>query len=125
MKRLPTLALFCVLSACGTPQEQCINAVTRDMRVVERLIAEAEGNLQRGYGYEYVTVFETDWVDCGTAENPDRMCAIRRPEQERRAVAIDLVAEQRKLDQLQAKRAEQARAAAPAIRQCKIDNPEG
>ena len=124
MKRLSGLALLCALAACGTPQEQCINAVTRDMRVVDLLIAEAEGNLQRGYGFEYVTVMEIDYVPCGTQTNPNRVCAVRRPEQERRPVAIDLAAEQVKLTQLRAKRAQQAKAAAPAIAQCRIDNPE-
>ena len=38
------------LAACGTPQEQCIGAATRDMQVVNRLIAEVQGNLARGYG---------------------------------------------------------------------------
>ena len=124
MKHPPCIALLCLLAACGTPQEQCISAATRDMRVVDRLIRETEGNLERGYGYEYVTVIETDYVACGTEANPDRVCAIRSPEQERREVAIDLAAEQVKLTQLRAKRAQQAKAVAPTIAQCRIDNPE-
>ena len=124
MKRLSGLVLLCALAACGTPQEQCISAATRDLRVVDRLIAEAEANLERGYGYEYYTVMEIDYVPCGTEADPNRICAIRRPEQERRPVAIDLAAEQVKLTQLRSKRAQQAKAAAPAIAQCRIDNPE-
>jgi hypothetical protein len=45
MKR--ALLSLLLLTACGTPQEQCINSVTRDMRVVDRLIAETEANLAR------------------------------------------------------------------------------
>lgn len=118
--------LFCllVLVACGTLQEQCISAATRDIRVVDRLIHETEGNLDRGYGYEYVTVYELDYVDCGTESHPDRVCAVRRPEQERRPVALDLAAEQVKLTQLRSKRAQQAKSVAPVIAQCKVDNPE-
>ena len=59
MKRLTFLALA-ALAACGTPQEQCINRNTRDLRTVDRLIAEAEGNLQRGYAYETITVYEPE-----------------------------------------------------------------
>lgn len=124
MKRLGCTALLVMLAACGTPQEQCISAATRDIRVVDRLIREAEGNLDRGYGYEYVTVLELDYVRCGTESNPGRVCAVRRPEHERRPVAIDLAAEQVKLDQLRAKRAQQSRSVAPVVAQCKIDNPE-
>ena len=121
MRSAIALTTIILLAACGTPQEQCINAATRDARVVDRLIREAEGNLARGYGYEYITVFETDYVRCGTEAEP-RTCLIRRPEQERREVAIDLAAEARKLDQLRDKRRAQTLAAAPAIAQCKVVN---
>lgn len=142
MKRalLPLL----LLTACGTPQEQCINAVTRDMRVVDRLIAETEGNLARGYAYESVTVYTPRWVDCsprpvlvpngeqgvggeGMDEVPPvkpQLCLEDVPETVERAVAIDLRAERAKLDSLKAKRKQQAAAAAPAIAQCKAANPE-
>jgi len=123
MNRLPCLALVLLLAACGTPQEQCINVATRDMRVLDRLIGEAAANLDRGYGFETVTVLETDYIDCGTEAAPDRVCAVRRPEQERRPVAIDLASEQVKLDQLRTRRAQQATSLAPAIAQCKIENP--
>jgi len=123
MKRTALLMLL-LLTACGTPQEQCISAAIRDIRVVDRLIREAEGNLQRGFGYEDVTVIETDYVPCGTEAQPNRRCLIREPVTERRPVAIDLAAEQRKLDQLKAKRRQQDRAVTPVIAQCKADNPE-
>ena len=38
------LTLLVLLAACGTPQERCINGVTRDLRTVDRLIEEAEGH---------------------------------------------------------------------------------
>lgn len=124
MKRLSYLALLGFLAACGTPQEQCISKATRDIRTVDRLITEVQGTLDRGFGYEYITVWELDYVDCGTEADPSRVCAIRVPEQERRPVALDLAAEQIKLDQLRAKRVELLKSAAPVVAQCKIDNPE-
>ena len=124
MKRILSVAILAVLAGCGTPQEQCISKVTRDIRVVDRLIVEVSGNIERGYGYEYITRVEIDYVDCGTETDPGRVCAIRVPEQERIPVAIDLAAEKVKLDQLIAKRKEQVRVAAPVVAQCKIDNPE-
>ncbi len=124
MNRIWWLAALGILTACGTPQEQCVSKATRDIRVVDRLIKETSGNLERGYGYEYITVIETDYVDCGTDTEPDRVCVIRVPEQERIPVALDLAAEQLKLEQLQAKRAEKIRSVAPVVAQCKADNPE-
>ena len=129
MKRLAIAALFLV-SACGTPQEQCIASATRDMRMVDRLIGETEGNLQRGFAYEVVTVSVPVWVNCGqrpTVENPNpppHMCLDEREQTTRRAVAIDLRAEQVKLDGLKAKRKQQAKAAAQPIAQCKAQYPE-
>ena len=123
MKRLSALTLIGLLAACGTPQEQCIGKATREIRTVDRLMTEVQGNLDRGYGYEYITVYELDYVSCGTEADPSRVCAIRVAEQERREVAIDLAAEAVKLTQLQAKRKQLLRSAAPVVAQCKAANP--
>ena len=124
MKCRPVLALVGLLVACGTPQEQCISRATRDIRTIDRLMTEVQGNLDRGFGYEYYTVYELDYIDCGTETDPNRVCAIRVPEQERRPVALDLAAEQVKLNQLKAKRAQLVARVAPVVAQCRIDNPE-
>ena len=72
-----TLAMLGLVAACGTPQEQCIGRATREIRTVDRLMSEVQGNLDRGYGYEYITVFELDYVECGTEADPSRVCAVR------------------------------------------------
>lgn len=120
-----------LLAACGTPQEQCISYVTRDLRNVDRLIAETEGNLQRGYAYDWVTETVTVWVPCfdgpvGPDQHRSRggMCLDDRDVTNRRAVAIDLKAEAAKLAGLKAKRKELARAAVKQVAQCKADNPQ-
>jgi hypothetical protein len=129
VKRLAPIALL-LLVACGTPQEQCIARNTRDLRTVDRLIAETEGNLKRGYAYETVTVTEDYWDYCPRPPLPDapapkpRLCLQERETTLRRAVAIDLEAEERKLDGLKAKRNELARQAESVIAQCKADHPE-
>ena len=129
MKRILLPALL-ILTACGTPQEQCIGAATRDMRVVDRLIAEVEGNLSRGYGYENVTVYMPEWQNCTprpTPENPEpkaRMCLEEVAQTTRQAVALDLNAERAKLKSLKQKRAQQARTATNAVAQCKAQYPE-
>jgi hypothetical protein len=130
MKRLTFLTLV-ALAACGTPQEQCINRNTRDLRTVDRLIAESEGNLDRGYAFETVTVYEDYWTTCpmpapveGEPAPKPRMCLDERPVTEQRPKAIDLNEESRKLDSLKAKRKELARKAAAVIAQCKAEYPE-
>ena len=130
MKRLALVGLLGLLASCGTPQEQCINGATRDLRVVDDLIAETEANLARGYAYEYVTIYRTRFVDCtpiATPTNPSprpRDCVESEPETARRAVAIDLNVEAAKLASLRAKRSEQSRQALPVIDECKRVHPE-
>lgn len=129
MKRV-FLFVFLGLAACGTPQEQCINHATRDMRVVDRLIAESEGNLARGYAYQEETVYLPEWQDCtprpsqaDPAPKP-RMCFEQVPQTTRKAVAIDLAAEAAKLKGLKDKRAAQAKAAEAPIAACRAQYPE-
>ncbi len=130
MKRL-LLLTFVALAACGTPQEQCISRNTRDLRTVERLIAESEGNLQRGYAFETVTVYEDYWTYCerpapaeGEPAPPPRLCMDERAVTESRPKAIDLNEETRKLDSLRAKRQQLTRQAEAVIAQCKAQYPE-
>lgn len=129
MKR-PLIAALFVLTACGTPQQQCIGAGTRDLHVVDRLIGETESNLARGYGYEDVTTFVPRWVDCTpypTKKNPKpatQMCFEDVPVTTRQEVALDLGAEATKLQGLKKKRAELAKAAEPLIAQCQAKYPE-
>lgn len=125
------LSSLVALTACGTPQEQCIGAVTRDMRVVDGLIAETEANISRGYAIEETVQVRKQFVDCGfpqpTPENPNprpEKCLQDVPYETRQAVAIDLNAEQAKLASLRAKRAAQGAAVGPQIAACQAAYPE-
>jgi hypothetical protein len=112
-----------LLIGCGTPQERCIASVTRDMRVVDRLIVAVEGNLKRGYAFEEKEVLRTRFVDCSVG-GVAQMCLDDVTTTERSAVAVDLVAEAAKLASLKAKRAAQATEAAPAISSCRAEFPK-
>ncbi|MFT4151620.1 MAG: hypothetical protein QM656_15580 [Paracoccaceae bacterium] len=128
--RLVPLAALAVLAACGTPQEQCINRNTRDLRTVDRLIAESERNLSRGYAIEYSTEWRPVWVPCyGPPVRPggkpvSRMCWDERPETVSRPRAIDLNAESLKLQSLKQRRATLSRQAESVVRQCRALYPE-
>jgi hypothetical protein len=125
-------ALLCLaaLAACGTPQERCIRAATRDMAVVDQLIGEVQGNLQRGFALEEETVYRTEFEDCtpaATAAYPNpapRLCPVEVPSTTTKPVAIDLTAESAKLASLQAKRAQQGQLAQDAIAQCRAQHPK-
>ena len=129
MQRILLPALL-ILSACGTPQQNCISGVTRDMRVVDRLIAETEANLQRGYAMEERVISRTVWVRCEPQVRPDQpipgpqMCLDDIDDVVRTPRAIDLNVEAAKLASLKEKRAAQAKAASPAINACRAQYPE-
>jgi hypothetical protein len=129
MKRHALLALA-LLAACGTPQEQCISYNTRDLRTLDRLIVETEGNLDRGFAYETITRYEEYWSYCPEprrveGERPTlRPCLKDREYTVQRPKAIDLADEARKLDSLKIKRRELARKAEAVIAQCKAKYPE-
>lgn len=129
MKRLMILPLF-ALAACGTPQERCINQVAGDLPTLDRLIAETEGNIARGFAWEEVTTTRTTFVDCtphATKSDPTpatQHCVSDVEETTRKAVALDLNAEKAKLASMQERRAQLAANMAPAIEACRKTYPE-
>ena len=60
-----TLASVLLLVACGTPQEQCIRKATSQTRMLNRLIAESQTNLARGYTYRTEERHHFRWMACG------------------------------------------------------------
>lgn len=130
MKRYLMISVALGLAACGTPQQQCISQVTGNLRVVDRLVAETEANLARGYAIAQVVETRLEFVDCTRDATPNRpnprprQCVEDVPQTVSRPVAIDLNAEAAKLASLRTKRAQLATAAAPAIATCQQQYPE-
>ncbi|PZR00786.1 MAG: hypothetical protein DI533_09730 [Cereibacter sphaeroides] len=132
----PLIPLLLLMAACGTPQERCINGVTRELRVINDLIQETELNLARGYRYDEITITRTFWVPCNppivvTQPNgsqqliqPGGMCMDDEDEVIRRREAIDPISEQNKLNGLKKRQMALAKAAEPAIAQCRLLNPQ-
>lgn len=136
-RSLSFLPLCVALVACGTPQEQCIARETRDLRVVDRLIAETEGNLARGYAFEDITISRIVWVRCDPLIAPPpvegapipapaapRLCLADEEETITRPKAIDLGAERSKLAGLKAKRKALSAAANRSMAACQKAYPE-
>ena len=116
--------------------EQCISTATRELRTVDRLIAETKGNLSRGYSYETEEITRTEWVICDYVQDPaptpgaplpkprPRYCFDDVTDTVRREVPIDPALERRKLAGLEDKRRELNTRAAAAITQCQAKYPE-
>ena len=134
MKRIVLGATFGLLTACGTPQEMCILRETRDLRTLNSLIADTEGNIARGFGLQEYTQTVDYWGTCyqpqgagadGVQPPPVAFpCRRDRDITRTRPVAIDLGAERQKLVSMQSKRRDLARVAEGPIAACKAANPE-
>ncbi len=123
LHRASALGLL-VLAACASPQEQCIAAATKDLRVVTGFIAESEANLRRGYAVGSTLKTTTETVDCLDANGLKTTCEVTVPVEVETRVAIDLDAEAAKLRSLKRKQTELRRAADRQIAQCKVTHPE-
>lgn len=118
------------LAACGTPQEQCIRSVSHDQIVLDRLIAQTQGNLARGYALVDTVVTTPEMQDCtqsASASNPNpspQMCFGDVATTVTNPVAIDLTAEAAKLASMQQRRAQMVKELAPAVADCKARYPK-
>ncbi|MEO1637819.1 MAG: hypothetical protein AAFU41_01060 [Pseudomonadota bacterium] len=127
--RAATIILpLALLAACATPREQCIDNVTRDTRVLASLINETRGNLARGYAIEERQEVRTLRRTCQGRNEDGTTFAFRCDDTEtfttRVPVAIDLNAEQAKLESLEERFAVTQAASNQAVAQCIATNPE-
>jgi hypothetical protein len=127
MRRFAVATLL-LLVACGTPQEQCIRRETQDLRTLDRLIAETEQNISRGYAIEEYQTWEWETYTCyrpGPDGQPEAgTCQRRVPDIDTRPVSINVDDERAKLRSMQTKRIELARRAAAAAEACRRAYPE-
>lgn len=104
MRRAAFLVPLLALAACETPQEACLRGISREASIVEGLIAQTQGNLQRGYAIEEDQVVRTvpDFCEVEDDEGRERLVFCDRTEVRdvSRPVAIDPEAERAKLDGL-------------------------
>ncbi|MFN3662018.1 hypothetical protein [Yoonia sp.] len=121
---LPLLAL----AACATPREQCINQATRDLRVLTNLVTETQGNLARGYALAEDQQVRTVRRTCRGRNSDGTTFRYRCDETETftttRPVAIDLNAEQAKMNSLLERQRQQRAASDQTVAQCIAIHPE-
>lgn len=120
---LPLLA-----AACATPRESCISQAQRELRVVNSLVAETQGNIARGYAIDTRQDVRTVQSICqGRAPDgtPIRIgCQEVETFNRRVPVAIDLNAETRKLNSLLDRQVQMQRTSDQAVQQCIAIHPE-
>lgn len=126
------ICLPLIVAACGTPQEQCIRRNTDEYRTVQNLLAEVEGNLQRGYAWKERQVKRTRYETCTRKikNSEGEETVITEPcwrdvvETVEYRDPIDPIAEQRKAEGLRIKAAQLRSHADQVVIACRAAYPE-
>lgn len=126
--RAALLIVPLMLTACATPREACIADVSRQASIINHLIEETQGNLERGYALEQRQRIRTRRSFCrGSHSNRsrsrnrcDRIDTITRNV----PVAVDLEAERAKLASLQLRQQQVAVNTQAGLSQCLASYPE-
>lgn len=126
------ISALLALTACGTPQERCIRNQTSELRTVQNLLAEVEGNLARGYAWQEREVIGQEWDDCPRVvrrRDGDRdiiyvPCLRTVTDTEHYRVPIDPASESRKRDNLRERRDVLIQQAEAGVRACRTAYPE-
>jgi hypothetical protein len=116
------LALCAALAACATPRAQCDAGATRDLRIIEGLITETEGNIARGFAIARETDVRPTLEVC-VAGDLVSLCSVNETFVRERPLAIDRSEERRKLTSLRERRAELQGPTRAALAQCAAQFP--
>lgn len=128
MKKSLILLPILALAACATPRESCISQAQRTVRLLDRQISTAQGNIQRGYALATVQDVHTINTHC-TGTNEDGS-TFRFPCQEVETVdrqvpvSINVAEERAKLADMQSRRTTATRTAEQQVQQCIAVHPE-
>ena len=114
-----------LLAACATPYEICIAQAQQDIRVLDGLIAQTRGNIQRGYALQQQEQIDTVEQYCGEQNGQPVFCEVPVVEVFEVPVAIDMDSEQAKLASLLKTRDRKQREAQQAAARCAARYPEG
>ncbi|SIO16402.1 hypothetical protein [Vannielia litorea] len=128
MRHFLPLLLIPLAAACATPREACVNRAAKDLKVMNKLIAETRANVDRGYAVEREAYVTSGFRMCvGSKKENVGVTWCHRPETRYRTrqVAIDPAAEQRKLRNMIVKRDQLEREAQARIAACRQAYPEG
>jgi len=123
MRRL-VLSFPLFLAACATPFEICVANANQELGVMNRLIAEKQRDVDRGFAIKSEDYLVNESQVCGEVGGKKIYCDIPVVNTRDVPVAIDLVAERAKLSAMIAKQAQLSRGVESAIADCRLRHPE-
>lgn len=101
---LTLLVLAAAVAGCAGTSGPCARPEARELRTVEKLIAETRADMARGYRTETSASNPSVNFCLGSGGGTVGVAFCADPSQHRRTVALDMAAEERKLDALEARR---------------------
>ncbi|MDH3262802.1 MAG: hypothetical protein OEM24_02265 [Paracoccaceae bacterium] len=103
--RRALLATALLLAACGPNRyDDCVARAQAELETVDRLIAETDANLLRGYALEPDTGQSGGFRLCAGGDSPLSVCAERTRPGDMKPVAINPISERLKLANLRQRR---------------------
>lgn len=105
-------SLLLVLSGCATPQERCIGDAQREIRALDADLARVSANIARGFAVFEAEIPVSVRTECTRPDGTHYPCDRVRMETRTEAVPLDIEAEERKRDRLEARLAD-ARSSLP------------
>ncbi|SDL27673.1 hypothetical protein [Aliiruegeria lutimaris] len=122
---IPLIALL-ALAGCATPRESCLSTAQRELATIDKLIAETQANLARGYALqrEYYTTSRVTMC-AGSRRNSLawNYCTVPETRVREEPVAIDRATEERKLRELKQTRKQAEAEAQQKIAYCEAKFP--
>ena len=124
MKYLTLLPALALLTACATPQEQCINTASNTVRNLQSGISKTQGNIQRGYAiHKQQQPYKVARICYGKDKKP-YSCMETEFRTVETPVTINVADERRKLAQMKARLPAAKRAMLNGIASCQNRYPE-
>lgn len=124
-----TLAIACLVSiglaGCATPYQRCLAPALAEIRTVDRLIAETEANIARGYRLVPEQQWRPTFGWCGGSLNGGDFCWVDQPYTVLRPQAIDRNVERGTLASLKERREELNVIARQQQAACAVAHPQG
>lgn len=124
MKHFALIPALALIAACATPQEQCINSASNEVRSMQSLISTTQGNIARGYAihrsqqsYEVANI-------CYNKDKKPYTCYDTQYRTVETPVGIDVVEERRKLVNLKKRLPAAARKMNAGVASCRVQYPE-
>ena len=124
MKHFAILPALAILAACATPQEQCINTASNEVRSIRKGISTAQGNVARGYAiYRSTQSYQVPDICYDSDEKPYR-CFETEYRTIETPVTINVAEERRKLANLKKRLPAAMRQMNAGVASCRTQFPE-